>query len=164
MEQLSLHIFLYFAKIGMILTGLFKNMNIMVLFINSFNWKKKLIEIKAYSKENPSPVLINFNSIGNTILQMESGSDKDFNRIYLYVNVIDDFGGSRISNISEPITVLSNIQFENKLISQIACNNKSSVFMQNIITGSIQYSNNIISIGNILNQEYQCSNYPNVNI
>ena len=135
----------------------------MVLF-NSFIKKKlNLIEIKAYSKNNPSPVLITFNSIGNTILQMQSGPDEDFNRIYLYVKVIDDFGGYTISNITEPIIVLSNIQFENRLISQINLNNESSnVFMQNIITGSIQYSNNILSIGNILNQEIQFSYNPNV--
>ena len=93
---------------------------------------------------------------------MQPGPDNDFNRIYLYVNVIDDFWGSTLYNLTDPIIVLSNAEFENSLISQINSNDKSSVFMQEIVTGSIKYSNNILAIGNILNQESQNSDDPKV--
>ena len=119
------------------------------------------IWFKAYNKDDTSPVLINFDSLGNTIQQMKSGPDNDFNKMYLFVNVIDDFGGYTTFNIMDPISVVSDVQYLNSLISQINDSNKSSVFIQETSTG-IKFSNNIIAIGDALNQNMLYSNDTNV--
>ena len=84
---------------------------------------------------------------------MQSGPVDDLNKLYLYVIIKDDFDGYTKFNITDPITVVSNNELENSLISQLNSNNKSSVFIQQISSGSIKFSSIIIAIGDILNQK-----------
>lgn len=106
--------------------------------------------------------MINFDSKGNTVLQLNSGPDEDSYKIYLSVNIIDDFGGFTTFNITDPTTVFPNKQLENDLFSQINSNNKSSVIIQQIQSGNIKYSKNLLSIAKILNRIGQNNTDSNV--
>ena len=87
------------------------------------------------------------------MLQMQSGPNDDINRIYLYVNIIDDFGGYTTFNMADSILVVSNYQYMSSLISQLNDNNKSSSFIQDINIKSIKFGYNIIAVGDALNQK-----------
>ena len=93
---------------------------------------------------------------------MESGPSDDSNRIYLIVNIIDNFNGVTVFDISNPIQVVSDNQLENSLLNQISSNDKSSDLLQKINEGSIKKSNCISAVASILNRKKQELTDPNV--
>ena len=101
---------------------------------------------------NENPIALNYNSDGNLWIQLPQGPDYDGNKLYLFVNIIDDTYGSTVFNIQQPVVVTPNNNLADQLAATITSNDPNSPFLQDINSGNVNLvAKNVIALTSVFN-------------
>ena len=101
---------------------------------------------------NENPIALNYNSDGNLWIQLPQGPDYDGNKLYLFVNIIDDTFGSTVFNIQQPVVVIPNNNLADQLAATITSNDPNSPFLQDINSGNVNLvAKNVIALTSVFN-------------
>ena len=101
---------------------------------------------------NPNPIALNYNSNGVLTVQLPQGPDLDLNRIYIFVNVIDDTYGTTIFNISTPVTVSPDNQLATNLANSISTNDPTCSTLVALNSGNLDLvTKNVIGLTTVFN-------------
>ena len=85
-------------------------------------------------------------------IKLPQGPDYDGNRLYIFVNIIDDTYGVTVYKLPQPVTVLPNFQLANDLASSISNNDPNSQFLQDINSGNLNLvAKNVIALTSVFN-------------
>ena len=85
-------------------------------------------------------------------IQLPQGPDSDGNKIYLFVNVIDDTYGVSVYNIPQPIIVTPNNNLADQLAASITTNDPNSPFLQDLNSGNVNLvAKNVIALTSVFN-------------
>ena len=95
---------------------------------------------------------LNYNSNGQLTIQLPQGPASDLNRIYIFVNVIDDTYGTTVFNIPTPITVLPDNQLASNLASSISSNDPTCAVLVALNSGNLNVVvKNVIGLTTVFN-------------
>ena len=76
----------------------------------------------------------------------------DAYKIYLFVNIIDDSGGTTVYNITTPVIVTSNNALANNLASAISSNDPASPLLTDLNSGNLNLvAKNVIALSSVFN-------------
>lgn len=113
------------------------------------------IIIKATYLNNNYPIALNYNANGNVFVQLPQGPDYDANKIYLYVNIIDNTFGTTVYNLSSPVVVDPDFGLANKLAASLSPNatfDPDSQFLQLMNSGNLNsVAKSVISLSSVFN-------------
>lgn len=85
-------------------------------------------------------------------VQLPQGPDSDLNRIYIFVNVIDDQSGTMIYDIPTPVTVLPDNQLATNLANSISTNDPSCSALIALNSGNLNLvAKNVIGLTSVFN-------------
>ena len=85
-------------------------------------------------------------------VQLPQGLDSDLNRIYIFVNVIDDQSGTIIYDIPTPVTVLPNNQLATDLANSINTNDPTCSALAALKSGNLNLvAKNVIGLTSVFN-------------
>ena len=85
-------------------------------------------------------------------IQLPQGPDSDGNKIYIFVNVIDDTYGVTVFNITQPVIVNPNNNLATQLAASITTNDPNSPFLQNLNSGNVNLvAKNVIALTSVFN-------------
>ncbi len=85
-------------------------------------------------------------------VQLPQGPDSDLNRIYIFVNVIDDQSGTIIYDIPTPVTVLPDNQLATNLANSISTNDPSCSALVALNSGNLNLvAKNVIGLTSVFN-------------
>lgn len=108
----------------------------------------------------PNPITFNYNSIGQLEIELPQGAKSDSYHLYLFVNIIDDLGGTFTYYLKNPVIVQPNDDLKNSLSSEILSSKSStdistsSNFMWQLNSGDIKtVSKNVINMATTFNLE-----------
>ena len=108
---------------------------------------------------NENPIALNFNANGDLWIQLPQGPNNDGNRIYLFVNIIDDTYGTSVFNITQPVIVTSNDNLAKQLAASINTNDPNSDFLQDLNSGNVNLvAKNVIALTTVFNMQSLTSN------
>ena len=92
-------------------------------------------------------ISLDFNSNGETSLQLPQGPQTDTYKIYLSVDIIDDAKGVSHYNITTPVTVNPNVPLLQSLTNSILSNGMSNQVMTSLNSGDfVLVTNNVIAL------------------
>jgi hypothetical protein len=92
-------------------------------------------------------ISLDFNSNGETSLQLPQGPHSDAYKIYLGVNIIDDANGVTTYNITTPVSVSPNVPLLQSLTNSIFSNGMSNQAMTSLNSGDLfLVTNNVIAL------------------
>ena len=95
---------------------------------------------------------MNYNTNGVLWIQLPQGPDSDGNKIYLFVNVIDDTYGVTVYNLPQPVVVTPNNNLADQLASLITTNDPNSPFLQDLNSGNVNLvAKNVIALTSVFN-------------
>ena len=101
---------------------------------------------------NDNPIALNYNSNGDLWIQLPQGPDSDGNKIYLFVNIIDDTYGVSVYNLPQPVIVTPNNNLADQLASTITSNDPNSPFLQDLNSGNVNLvAKNVIALTSVFN-------------
>ena len=129
-------------------------MNILVRIILKFFFQLffNLLFYLATFSGNENPIALNSNSDGNLWTKLSQGPPNDGNKIYIFVNIIDNNDGVTIYTISKPIVVTSNENFLDELAANLASNNPSLPLLQELNSQNLNLiAKNVIAVAGELN-------------
>lgn len=85
-------------------------------------------------------------------IQLPQGPDSDGNKIYLFVNIIDDTYGVSVYNLPQPVIVTPNNNLADQLASTITSNDPNSPFLQDLNSGNVNLvAKNVIALTSVFN-------------
>ena len=91
-------------------------------------------------------------------IELPQGAESDSYKLYLFVNIIDDLGGTLVYNLKSPVIVESNEDLKESLSSEILGSDQSndistsSEFVQQLNSGDIKtVSKNVINMATAFN-------------
>ena len=112
-----------------------------------------------------NPIAFSYNSIGELEIELPQGAKSDSYKLYLFVNIIDDLGGTLVYNLNMPVIVESNELLKQSLSSEMLSTNPStdisisSDFLQQLNSGDVKtVSKNVINMANELNLDSKNQN------
>lgn len=101
---------------------------------------------------NDNPIALNYNSNGDLWIQLPQGPDSDGNKIYLFVNIIDDTYGVTVYNLTQPVIVTPNNNLASQLAASITTNDPNSPFLQDLNSGNVNLvAKNVIALTSVFN-------------
>ena len=115
---------------------------------------------KATQKDLLNPIAFSYNSNGRLEIELPQGAKSDSYKLYLFVNIIDDLGGTLVYYLKTPVIVGSNTGLKDSLSSEILGSDQntdistSSEFVQQLNSGDIKtVSKNVINMATAFNLE-----------
>jgi len=85
-------------------------------------------------------------------VQLPQGPDSDLNRIYIFVNVIDDQSGTTVYDIPTPATVLPDNQLATNLANSISTNDPTCPALVALNSGNLNLvTKNVIGLTSVFN-------------
>jgi hypothetical protein len=85
-------------------------------------------------------------------VQLPQGPDYDLNRIYIFVNVIDDQSGTTVFDIPMPVTVLPDNQLATNLANSISTNDPACPALVALTSGNLNLvTKNVIGLTSVFN-------------
>ena len=118
----------------------------------NFYWFYNYFFILATYTGNDNPIALNYNSNGDLWIQLPQGPDSDGNKIYLFVNIIDDTYGVSVYNIPQPVIVTPNNNLADQLAATLTSNDPNSPFLQDLNSGNVNLvAKNVIALTSVFN-------------
>ena len=94
-----------------------------------------------------NPIALNFNKNGFIKVKLPVGPAEDSNKVYIFIRIIDDFGGVTLYTINDPIIVNPNVSLARGLLNEMGINSNLNYFIKQILTGNLQVcSENILTL------------------
>jgi hypothetical protein len=95
---------------------------------------------------------LNYNTDGMLKTQLSLGPDYDYYRMYLSVNIVDDFNGITTFTLPNPVNVTADTAATNNLISSLVSSDPSSGFLKTLQSGDLNtVAKNVIALASTLN-------------
>jgi hypothetical protein len=114
--------------------------------------------LKATQKELLNPIAFSYNTNGRLEIELPQGAKSDSYKLYLFINIVDDLGGTLVFNIKNPVIVESNDDLKLSLATEILGSNQytdistSSDFVQQLNSGDVKsVSKNVINMATAFN-------------
>ena len=93
---------------------------------------------------------------------MPQGPSSDGNRLYLFVNIVDDSDGTTVYNIPTPVVVTANDNLADSLAQSITSNDPNCPFLIDLNSGNLNLvSKNVIALTSVFNIQSSSSNSSN---
>ncbi len=84
--------------------------------------------------------------------QLPQGPVNDFYKIFISVNIVDDFNGIAAFNLTAPVNVAADTNATNSLIDSIVSSESSSTFLKTLQSGDLKtVAKNVIALAVTLN-------------